>query len=67
MQDFTPKSETLKQGFHFFMWTVVNHNVNFGTKTKKALEIRTFFVSTIVDDYGAGVHNQPDKNKQNNT
>ena len=42
----------------FFIWLLLDGNINFLTKTKKALKIRTFFVSTNVDDYGGGGGNR---------
>ena len=42
------------KGFHFLYGFYQFEIRIFHTKTKKALEIRTFFVSTNVDVYGAG-------------
>ena len=54
MQDFIIKNETLKQRVSFFIVIIRLKYEFFIQKTKKAFEIRTFFVSTNVDDYGRG-------------
>ena len=58
MQDFIMKNETFKQRVSFLYGFYQFEIRIFHTKTKKALEIRTFFVSTNIDDYGGDEGNR---------
>ena len=58
MQGFIIKMKPSYRGVHFLYELFCDHNKKFHLKTKKSLEIRTFFVSTNVDDYGGAEGNR---------